>query len=145
MTGITTINLGGTTHVLSFKNNFVLLLGITMDIDPANAHEKIAEYCAAGQVIRALTIITYCAIVAHHERQYNYNHGITIQQVSEWCSDAPEDEFTSVWRAFADIMGVPEASEKQIAEYEAKLKKKAISQKVAKSSKSPGKVSSSTL
>lgn len=131
MTGITTINLGGQQRTLSFKNNFILLLGVTLDIDPINVAKKIGEYCQSGEVMRAITVITYCAIVAEYQRRFNYEHGITLEQVSIWCDEADQQEFESVWRAFADIMDIPQASEKQIDEYQAKLKKKGISKKIA--------------
>jgi hypothetical protein len=123
MTGITTINLGGQQRTLSFKNNFILLLGVNLGVDPIDAPKKIEEYCVAGQVMRALTIITYCGIVASFERQYIFDHGITIAKVSEWCDDADQNEFTSVWDSFAEIMGIPKATEKQIKAYEDRLKK----------------------
>jgi hypothetical protein len=123
MTGITTINLGGQTRTLSFKNNFILLLGVNMGVDPIDSPKKIEEYCIAGQVMRALTIITYCGIVADFERKFVFDHGITIGQVSEGCDDADQNEFTTVWDTFAEIMGIPKATEKQIKAYEDRLKK----------------------
>lgn len=123
MHGIATINLGGQQRTLSFKNNFILLLGITLDIDPSKVTDKISEYCKAGQVMRAVSAMTYCAIIANFERQYIFDHGITIQQVAEWCDDANQSEFTSVWNTFAEVMGIPKASEDQIKAYEESLKK----------------------
>ena len=123
MTGITTINLGGQQRTLSFKNNFILLLGVNLGVDPIDSPKKIEEFCVAGQVMRALTIITYCGIVANFERQFIFDHGITIAQVSEWCDDADQSEFNSVWDTFASIMGIPKATEDQIKQYEARLKK----------------------
>lgn len=123
MTGVTVINLGGQTRTLSFKNNFILLLGINLGVDPIDSPKKIEEFCTAGEVMRALSVITYCGIVANFQRQYIFDHGITIQQVSEWCDDAPESEFVSVWDTFAQIMGIPKATEDQIKAYEARLKK----------------------
>lgn len=144
MTGITTINLGGEIRVLSFKNNFLVKLGIVMDADPIACLDKIQEYCATGDVMRALTVIIYSAIIANYEREYNYTHGITIQKIAEWCCDAQDEEFISIWRTFAEIMGVPEASEKQIAEYEEKLKKKVTSPSKQNRKRSPGKASLNT-
>lgn len=144
MTGITTIFLGGQQRTLSFKNNFILLLGINLNIDPIDVAQKIGEYCAKGQVMRALSVIAYCGICANYERQYNYEHGITIEQVAEWCDEADQKEFESVWRAFAEIMDIPQASEKQIAEYEKRLKKKVISPKQNPAKSKHGKASLNT-
>jgi hypothetical protein len=146
MTGLTTIILGGEPRTLSFKNNFLWKLGMHLDCDPINVADKIQEIAVNQSAMQAIVVIVYCGMVAFYERQGNYTHGLTIPQVAEWVDDADQNEFTTVWRSFADVMGIPEASEKQIKEYEDRLKKKGILPTRPKKSKSlTGKQSSSTL
>jgi len=145
MTGITTVNLGGQQRTLSFKNNFLWKLGTHLNVDPIDVAEKIQKIAIDQSAMQAIAIIVYCGMVAFYERQANYAHGLTMAQVAEWVDDADQNEFASVWRSFAEAMGIPEASEKQIQEYEARLKKKGILMKSKKSQKShPGKTSSNT-
>lgn len=127
MTGITTINLGGEIRLLSFKNNFVFKLGIFLKVDPIEAPIKIEEICTQQSPMQAIVIIVYCAMCAYFEREGNYTHGLTIKQVAEWVDDADQNEFTAVWEMFTEIMGIPKASEEQIAEYEKTIKKKLVS------------------
>lgn len=147
MTGIVSIHLGGQERHLSFKNNFLWKLGVYLNVDPIDVAEKIQEIAVQDGAMQAVTTIVYCGMVAFYERQANYTHGLTVAQVAEWVDDADQNEFTTVWRSFADIMGIPEASEKQIREYEERLKKKGILPnpiQIKNRKKPTGKQSSST-
>ena len=144
MTGITTINLGGQQRTLSFKNNFIWKLGTHLNVDPIDVAEKIQEIAIGQSAMQAITIIVYCGMVAFYERQGNYTHGLALQQVAEWVDDADQNEFTSVWRSFADVMGIPEASEKQIKEYQERLKKKGLLSSNQSRKSQHGKTSSNT-
>lgn len=125
MRGITTVNIGGEPRILSLNNNFVLLLGVQLKCEPLNIQAKTIELCESNP-LRALTAIIYCGLCAYKERTGNYEHGLSYAQVSEWVDDADQNEFQSVWDEFAQIMGIPKASEEQIAAYEEQLKKNLI-------------------
>jgi len=122
MRGITTVNIGGEPRAISLNNNFILLLGIHLKCEPLNIQTKVIDIAEANP-LRALTSIIYCGLCAYQERIGNYEHGLTLQQVSEWVDEADQNEFQSVWDEFASIMGIPKASEEQIKAYEERIKK----------------------
>jgi hypothetical protein len=132
MNGITIVNIGGELRTLSFKNNFLTQLGITLKCDPLAVDEVLQELKTPMQM---MATIIYCGLCAYQDRIGNYTREIvfnevkqpiTIALVSEWIDDADDQEFFSVWDEFRKIMAIPEASEKQIKEYEARIKKKLI-------------------
>jgi hypothetical protein len=125
MRGVVTINLGGQPRAISLNNNFILQLGIHLKCEPLNIHARIIDI-AEQNPIRALKSIIYCGLCAYQERICNYEHGLTIVQVSEWVDDADQNEFQSIWDEFMEIMGIPKASEEQIEAYKERIKKNVI-------------------
>lgn len=126
--GLTTVNIGGEIRTLSFKNNFIFLLGKFLKVDPAEITKPIMDIAEQNE-IRAMTIIVYVGLCAYQERQGNYQHGITLQQCAEWVDDADETESVTIWKAFFDILGVPKviadrANAEKKKQQTTKLKKK---------------------
>jgi len=120
---IVSVNIGGEIRQLSMKLNFMMKLGIELKVDPMKVGGEIEAICALNP-LQALTIIIYCGLVAFQERKGNYNHGLTLAIVAEWVDDADYNEFSSVWEAFSDVMGIPRATAEQIKSKEKELKKK---------------------
>jgi len=131
MRGIVTVNIGGEIRTLSLKNNFLVLLAKHLNVDPLNTHDSIADMIELNP-LRALTVITYCGLIANYERNGNYEHYykdkeiLTIPVLATWVDDADEAELESVWQQFREIMEIPQASEAQIKQYEENLKKNLI-------------------
>lgn len=131
MRGITIVNIGGEIRTLSLKNNFLVLLGIQLGCDPLTIPARITEICEDNP-FQAITLIIYCGLIANFDREANFAHLITIDKeqakltlkiVAGWMDDASDTEMESVWREFSEIIGIPKASEEQIAAYEERLKK----------------------
>lgn len=134
MTGLATITLGGEKRTLSFKNHFLFIIGKHLDCDPAKIMETITPI-AEDDPMQAVVIIIYNGLVAYQHRIGNYSNDITFQQVSEWWDDADQEEATTVWKTFFEIMTVPKSLSKHLEQTDEKKKT---------ASRQPGKKSTST-
>lgn len=101
------LTLKGIERIWHFNNYALIELAKVLETTPDKAHSEVMKI-AEDDVFMGLAVVVYSGLIGYEKSQFNLKHGITIKSITELMATVDTDEFTPMWEAFKNTMGISE-------------------------------------
>lgn len=125
------LKLNGEDVAWHFNNYALFELAKVLETTPDKAHQEVMSI-AKDDVFMGLAVVVYAGIVGYEKSQFNLKHGVTIQSITQLMATVDTNEFTPMWEAFKNTMGITEFLE-TLPPVEGEKKKKSVGGKSSSS------------